>query len=84
MLLAREADKVPHLQIQPGQTTMTLGGGATLYAPHLAHFGGSFLAGLVEPMTRVDAAQHCLSALMQIDEGERPTSGSAMKAPVKR
>jgi hypothetical protein len=83
VLLSREANKVPDLQIQPGQTQMTLGGGATLNAPHLARFGGAFLAGLFEPMTRVDAAQHCLSALMMIDEGERLAPKPASQPPVR-
>lgn len=83
-LLSREAGKVPHLQIQPGQTRMMLGGGATLTAPEFARFGGAFLAGLFEPMTRVDAAQHCLSALMMIDADDRLAPEPAMQAPVKQ
>lgn len=83
-LLSREADKVPHLQIQPGQTRMMLGGGATLTAPELPRFGGAFLAGLFTPMTRVDAAQHCLSALMMIDADDRLAPAPSMRAPVKQ
>lgn len=70
-LLDREAAKLPSLQIQRGQTQMKLGGEAILTAPHLAEFAGSFLWTRKRPETRVDFAQHCLSALMMIEDNER-------------
>jgi hypothetical protein len=65
--LADEAAKLPKLQIQPGQVGMALGGEARLRAPRMAEFPGSFLAGLYQPSTRVDAAQHCLSAMIMVE-----------------
>lgn len=66
--LMSEASKLPGLQIQPGQTQMTLGGGAYLSSAHLAPFRGAFLFGKFAPTTRIDAAAHCLSALVMIEE----------------
>jgi hypothetical protein len=60
-------NKLPRLQIQPGQTGLTLGGDAYLQAPRMAEYAGGFLAGLYEPLTRVDAAGHCLSAMVTIE-----------------
>ena len=65
--LAVEAEKLPKLQIQPDQTRLRLGGEARLTAPRLAAFSGAFLLGVYAPETRVDAAAHCLSALMMIE-----------------
>jgi hypothetical protein len=65
--LANEAAKLPRLQIQRGQTGMALGGEAQLHAPRMADFPGAFLVGLYEPSTRVDAAQHCLSAMIMLE-----------------
>jgi hypothetical protein len=44
-----------------------LGGEARLRAPRMAEFPGAFLAGLYQPSTRVDAAQHCLSAMIMVE-----------------
>ena len=65
------AGELPRLQVQAGQTRMALGGDAYLAAPRLARFGGAFLFGRFRPETRVDGGQHCLSALLMIDENER-------------
>lgn len=65
--LASEADKLPLLQIQPGQTELAFAGEAHLTAPRMAAFGGAFLAGLNTPTTRVDLTAHCLSALVRIE-----------------
>lgn len=67
-LLSNEVIKLPRLQIQPGQNQLALGGQASLSAPRLAQFRGGFLSGLFAPLTRVDAAQHCLSAMTTIEE----------------
>lgn len=65
--LSQEAARLPQLQIQPGQTGMRMGGEANLHAPSMARFAGAFLLGAYEASTRVDAAQHCLSAMIMID-----------------
>lgn len=67
MRLATEADKLPRLQIQPGQQALKFAGDARLIAPRMATFGGAFLVGLETPTTQVDAAAHCLSALVRIE-----------------
>ena len=64
---SREVAKLPRLQIQPGQQGMALGGDAYLRNPHMASYAGGFLWSLQEPMTRVDAAAHCLSAMVTIE-----------------
>ena len=64
--LSEQAARLPRLQIQPGQTDMSMGGEATLHAPSMARFPGAFLFGTFEPKTRVDNAQHCLSAMIMI------------------
>ena len=65
--LSREADKLPKLQIRPGQEGMALGGEAQLRAPRMAEFPGAFLLGLYQPSVRVDSRQHCLSAMIMIE-----------------
>ena len=65
--LSDEIVKLPRLQIQPAQQGMTLGGDAYLRAPRMAEYPGGFLAGVYEPLTRVDAAGHCLSAMVIIE-----------------
>lgn len=66
--LSRGLSTLSDLQIQPGQSQMTFGGTATLTAPHLAQFAGAFMFDRFDPTTRVDAASHCLSALMLVGE----------------
>jgi len=65
--LAREIAKLPRLQIQPGQGELRLGGDAYLRAPRLGEYAGGFLMGLYDPQMRVDAAAHCLSAMVTIE-----------------
>ena len=65
--LSNEAAKLPKLQIQPGQVGMALAGAAPLRSPRMSEFPGAFLLGLYLPTTRVDAAQHCLSAMIMIE-----------------
>lgn len=69
--LSREATKLPRLQIPVGRTQLALGGHSYLVAPSLARFGGAFLSGLFEPVMRIDAAAHCVSAMMLMDQAER-------------
>lgn len=68
--LSSEAAKLPKLQIQPRQVAIALGGEAILGAPRMAEFAGAFLAGVYEPSTRIDAAAHCVSAMIIIERNE--------------
>ena len=56
------------LQIQPGQTRIELGNGATLFSPFIAQYAGAFLAGTHEPFVRIDTTEHCISALLELDD----------------
>jgi hypothetical protein len=49
---------------------MALGGEAYLRAPRMAEYAGGFLLGAYEPLTRVDAAGHCLSAMVTIERNQ--------------
>ena len=64
--LASEGAKIPRLQIPPAATRLPLAGRAEFSSPALAGWGNALLWGVYEPKTRVDAAQHCLSALLQL------------------
>jgi hypothetical protein len=83
-LLDREAAKLPKFQLQRGQTQMTFGGGATLVAPRLADFPGAFLFDAHRPVTRVDAALHCLSALMLMNDNEQRAWDHVRGTPTKQ
>jgi len=65
--LDAEEGVLPSLQIQPGQTSLGLGGDAALRAPRLAQFAGAFLMGRYDPSTRVDADMHCVFALLLLE-----------------
>lgn len=65
--LSSEADKLPRLQIQRGQKRLLLGGDAYLTAPRLDAFSGGFLLGLYMPSVQVDAAAHCMAAMVMIE-----------------
>lgn len=66
--LRKEASRLPRLQIRPGRIDMTLDDGTVLHAPKMAQFVGAFLWAEDRPSIRVDAAQHCLSAMTMIEE----------------
>jgi hypothetical protein len=68
--LSSEVAKLEKLQIKPGQQRLPLGGSAYLAAPRMAEYAGGFLAGIYEPLTRVDAAGHCLSAMVIIERNQ--------------
>jgi hypothetical protein len=68
--MSNEIAKLPRLQIQPGQQGLALGGEAYLRAPRMAEYAGGFLSGVYEPLTRVDAAGHCLSAMVMIERDQ--------------
>jgi hypothetical protein len=65
--LSREADKLPKLQIQEGQSRLLLAGDAVLTAPRLVAFRGAFLTGLYTPSVQIDAAAHCMGAMVMIE-----------------
>ena len=68
--LSDEIVKLPQLQIKAGQQGMALGGEAYLRAPRMAEYAGGFLLGAYDPRTRVDAAGHCLSAMVTIERDQ--------------
>jgi hypothetical protein len=76
--LSREADKLPRLQIQEGQNRLLLGGDAVLTAPRLAAFRGAFLLGLYTPSVQIDAAAHCMGAMLMIERDGLLTRSSAL------
>jgi hypothetical protein len=65
--LAKEVSRLPALQIRTGQVEMALNDGTVLQAPRMAEFPGAFLWTLNKPSIRVDAAQHCLSAMTMLE-----------------
>ncbi|MEA3153224.1 MAG: hypothetical protein QOK44_813 [Betaproteobacteria bacterium] len=75
--LSNEADKLPRLQIQEGQTRLLLSGDASLTAPRLAAFTGDFLLGLYTPSVQVDATAHCMGAMVTIERDALLTRSSA-------
>jgi hypothetical protein len=67
--IASEMRKVRHLQIQPGQKDIVLSN-ARIIAPRLQDFSGAFRSGLYAADTRVDYAQHCVSAMVKLRRNE--------------
>ncbi len=63
--IGEEMKKNLALQITPGQHEIALGGGRTLTGPEIAEHAGAFLNGRQRPQIRIDATQHCLSALLK-------------------
>ena len=60
-----ELAKNLELQIEPGETRLSLGGERILTDPTIGTFAGMFLNGRFAARGRIDFTQHCLSALMQ-------------------
>ncbi|HXK57373.1 MAG: hypothetical protein KDI74_15195 [Gammaproteobacteria bacterium] len=73
----REMDKNLRLQILPDQKRIRFSGNRHLKSPELAQYAGAFLNGKYRPQTRIDATQHCLSAMIK-DQARRkePAAGS--------
>jgi hypothetical protein len=74
------------LQIREGQERLEVGGGAVLFAPRLADYGGAFLLGSFDPYTRIDLTQHCLSGLLKarrVGVTDGP-GGDANAAPARK
>ena len=61
----REMAKNRRLQISPGQRQIVFGDDRTLTAPEIADYSGAFLNGRYRPQVRIDATQHCLSAMVK-------------------
>ena len=62
---AREMKKNLRLQILPGQQRIRFGDDHYLKTPHLDRYAGAFLNGRYRPQIRIDATQHCLSAMIK-------------------
>jgi hypothetical protein len=62
-----ELQKSLTMQILPGQTEIRFGEHRLLSDPTIARVAGAFLNGRYLAAARIDAAQHCLSALMHYD-----------------
>ena len=67
-VIADEMVKNNALQIQAGQDRIDLGHGATLISPAIAEHAGAFLAGAHQPYLRVDFTEHCICALLELEE----------------
>lgn len=61
----KEMEKNLALQITSEQKEIELGDGRVLAAPEIAGNAGAFLNGRQRPQIRVDATQHCLSAMLK-------------------
>lgn len=75
--VGQEMEKNLRLQIRPDQKYIQMGPGRYLAAPEIPDYAGAFLNGLHRPQVRIDATQHCLSALVkmrQSREGKDSTS----------
>ena len=78
-ILRRELARLPSLQIHAGQTRLRLGGDGYLVEPAMSRFAGAFFWNEYRPYTRIDAAAHCLSALLGIEEGAPSAEATTVK-----
>jgi len=62
----REMAKNRKLQILPGQPQIQFADGRYLVAPEIPGYQGGFLNGAYRPQLRIDATQHCLSAMLKV------------------
>jgi hypothetical protein len=60
-----EMEKNVALQIPLGAREIPLGEKRELHSPDLKRFAGAFLNGRARPRIRIDATQHCLSAMLK-------------------
>lgn len=67
--LLGETQKLKSLQIQPGQIALLREDGTVLHSPQLREYVGHFRWGLFRPEFRIDASQHCLSAMLLMQRG---------------
>jgi UDP-N-acetylmuramoyl-tripeptide--D-alanyl-D-alanine ligase len=63
--IKNEMKKNLNLQIMTEQKEINLGSGRSLAAPEIADNAGAFLNGRQRPQIRIDATQHCLSAMLR-------------------
>ena len=73
----QEMEKNLRLQIRPDQKYIQMGPQRYLAAPEISDYAGAFLNGLYRPQVRIDATQHCLSAMVKnyrSQEGKTLTS----------
>jgi hypothetical protein len=63
--VGKEMKKNQKLQILPEQKRIRFGRNHYLAVPHLDRYAGAFLNGRYRPQIRIDATQHCLSALIK-------------------
>jgi len=67
-VIAAEMVKNNALQIQASQDRIDLGHGTTLSSPAIAEHAGAFLAGAHQPYLRIDFTDHCICALLELEE----------------
>lgn len=60
----KQMSAIQRMQIQPGQRNIVFSN-AHLLAPRLQEFAGAYLGGIYRAETRVDFAQHCVSAMIK-------------------
>jgi len=78
--IAREMDKASRLLVREGQQGLDFPN-ARVIAPRMKEFAGSFLAGTYSPGTRVDYAQHCVSAMVKIQRNRLLEDSGVPRAP---
>lgn len=67
-VIAAEMVRNNALQIQPGQDHIDLGHGASLASPAIREHAGAFLAGAQHPYLRIDFTEHCICALLELEQ----------------
>ena len=72
-----EMQKNLRLQILPGQKNIRFSKLRYLKAPELERYSGAFLNGKYRPQIRIDATQHCLSAMLK----DKARSAKSTPAP---
>ena len=65
MRIMIEMEKNAGLQVHDGTESLDLGNGRRFSSADLGDFAGAFLNGRNRLQTRIDATQHCLSALLR-------------------
>lgn len=63
--VAKEMEKNRKLQIHPGQNRLYFSDDRFLQSPEISQYSGAFLNGKYRPQVRIDATQHCLSAMVK-------------------
>ncbi len=61
----KEMEKNRALQVLPGQDRILFSRSHYLISAHLNRYAGAFLNGKYRPQIRIDATQHCLSAMIR-------------------